>query len=322
MMTPAVRSKPGLFIAVVEEHTRICREHFRVTLALRDFPAASPGQFVHILCRAPDRLNDNDPSVVAGEVESHEAAWRAAASTSPGLRRPFSIGGLRRNQDRCEIDLIGRVIGSGTAWLDALAPGDCVDLLGPLGRCFTLPATGQTALLIAGGVGLPPILWLNEILAASGIDRIAFFGAQARDLIPLRFTSEPDASGKPTACVEEFARFGTSCAITTDDGSCGLAGRITHALMQHLGCAADPDKLVAYACGPEPMLEAVASICAARGIECELAMERVMGCGLGTCQSCVLPVRDAAHDDGWRYALCCTEGPVFDARRILFKPHG
>lgn len=300
-----VRSKPALFIAEVCAHARLCREHFRVTLILHGFPPASPGQFVHILCREP---------------ESPDGADNRAFAT-PGLRRPFSIGGLRRSGDRCEIDVIGRVVGPGTTWLDALRPGDRVDLLGPLGRGFTLPAPSRKALLIAGGVGLPPILWMSETLAERGIPRVAFFGAQTRDLIPLHITSEPDKSGKPTACIAEFARFQTECGITTDDGSCGLKGRITHALMQHLGCGAPSDELIAYACGPEPMLEAVAKICNTAGIECELAMERVMGCGLGTCQSCVLPVRDPAYDDGWRYALCCTEGPVFDARRIDFKPH-
>lgn len=303
-MTP-VRSKPALFIADVRANTRLCREHFRITLAVRGFPHAIPGQFIHILCREPDDANGDG---------SH-------AFSTPGLRRPFSIGGLRRSGDECEIDIIGRVVGPGTTWLNALQAGDHVDLLGPLGRGFTMPAPSRTALLLAGGVGLPPILWLSEMLATHGVSRVAFFGAQTRDLIPLHITAEPDKSGKPTACIEEFARFGTACTITTDDGSCGLKGRITHALMQQLGCAGGADKLIAYACGPEPMLEAVAKICIAAGIECELAMERVMGCGLGTCQSCVLRARDAAYDDGWRYALCCTEGPVFDARRIDFKPH-
>jgi len=318
-MTSTDRSKPGLFNAHVRSNTQICREHFRVTLAMDGFPKASPGQFVHILCRDsqwPLRNTTQQPD------EPGRAEWRIGASISPLLRRPFSIGGHRNDGDRCEIDIIGRVVGPGTTWLNALQPGDRVDLLGPLGRAFSPAAAGTKALLIAGGVGLPPILWLNETLAAASVERIAFFGAQTRDLIPLNITHDPDISGKPTACIEEFARTGTPCAITTDDGSCGLKGRITHALMQYLGCGGDPDKLSAYACGPEPMLEAVANICAARGIPCELAMERVMGCGLGTCQSCVLPVRDAAYDDGWRYALCCTEGPVFDARRVLFKAHG
>lgn len=303
-MTP-VRSKPALFIADVRANARLCREHFRVTLAVRGLPPAIPGQFIHILCREPDDPNGDG---------SH-------AFATPVLRRPFSIGGLRRSGDVCEIDVIGRVVGPGTTWLDALRPGDRVDLLGPLGRGFTMPVSSRSALLIAGGVGLPPILWMSEMLAGAAVPRVAFFGAQTRDLIPLHITSEPDKSGKPTACIEEFARFDTPCAITTDDGSCGLKGLITHALMQHLGCACNADQLIVYACGPEPMLEAVAKICIAAGIECELAMERVMGCGLGTCQSCVLPVRDPAYDDGWRYALCCTEGPVFDARRIVFRSH-
>ena len=313
-MIQSQRSQPGLFMARVVSNSRICREHFRVTLRISDFPAAAPGQFVHILCRnaGDSDANGNTPGT---------SEWRTGAALSPLLRRPFSIGGLRRNSNQCDIEIVGRVVGPGTRWLDALQADDTVDLLGPLGREFTQPPAGKTALLFARGVGLPPMPWMNEALAVAGVERVACFGAQSRDLIPLRVTSEPDKSGKPTACIEEFARHGTPCAITTDDGTCGLKGRITHALMQFMGCGGDADRFMAYACGPEPMLEAVAKICTARGIACELAMERVMGCGLGTCQSCVLPVHDAAYDAGWRYALWCTEGPVFDARRVLFKAH-
>ena len=75
---------------------------------------------------------------------------------------------------------------------------------------------------------------------------------------------------------------------------------------------------VVYACGPEPMLHAVARLCERHSIPCELALERVMACGLATCQSCVVKVSDHRAIDGWRYALCCTEGPVFDASRLLW----
>jgi len=313
----------GVFAARAVERTALCREHFRITLAIDGFPDAAPGQFVQVLCHNGCAVGDLIPSGDTALAESPSVAepvWRIDPVHTPMLRRPFSIAGFARRGSTCELSLIGRVIGPGTAWLGAMRPGDHVDLLGPLGRPFTMPTAGDTALLVAGGVGLPPMLFLADRLRDSGVRCVAFFGAQTRDLIPMSLSIEPDQNGLATACTAEFNELGAPCAITTDDGSCGLKGRVTGALMQHLGCRCDPARVCVYACGPEPMLKAVASICAASDIRCELAMERVMGCGMGTCQSCVIPVRDAAYSDGWRYALCCTEGPVFEAGRVIFSP--
>ena len=319
--TPIAASNRGVFAASAVERIRLCRAHFRVTLAIDGFPDAAPGQFVQVLCHngqvLGDSLSTGDP-IAGAHNPVFDITERVDSVHTPMLRRPFSIAGLARRGTTCELSLIGRVVGPGTAWLDALRPRDRVDLLGPLGRPFTLPTAGETALLVAGGVGLPPMLFLAERLRGRGVRSVAFFGAQTRDLIPLSLLTEPDRNGLPTACAAEFNAFNTPCAVTTDDGSCGLKGRVTGALMQHLGCGCEPERLRVYACGPEPMLKAVASVCAASDIRCELAMERVMGCGMGTCQSCVIPVRDAAYSDGWRYALCCTEGPVFEANRVIF----
>ncbi|MFQ5473626.1 MAG: dihydroorotate dehydrogenase electron transfer subunit, partial [Dehalococcoidia bacterium] len=77
---------------------------------------------------------------------------------------------------------------------------------------------------------------------------------------------------------------------------------------------------VVYTCGPERMMQFVAGYCADRGIECYACMERSMACGMGTCQSCVVPVRNESDEQGWSYRLCCTEGPVFNAREIIWEP--
>ena len=175
---------------------------------------------------------------------------------------------------------------------------------------------------------MPPIRWLGERLCAVGIESRAIFGAQSRDLLPLAITQAPEDSSQFSMIAEEFSHEGIGQIITTDDGSFGLHGRVTDALGPALAADHDPKTLRVYACGPEPMLEAVARLCDAAGVACELALERVMGCGVGTCQSCVVPVRDAAADDGWRYALCCREGPVFESTRLIWsmpnagQPHG
>lgn len=235
------------------------------------------------------------------------------------LRRPFSIGGLRRLPGRVEIDLLGRVVGPGTTWLSQRVTGDVVDVLGPLGRGFSTPRPDQTALLIAGGIGLPPIRWHGEILHEMGIPSAAIFGSQSQDLIPLTLTAAPDPAGEATRCAEEFSRCGIPTAITTDDGSCGMRGRVTDALRPMLRHLAQANDAMVFACGPEPMLRAVGLMCAHSGVACELAMERVMACGMGTCQSCVLPVHDPSRESGWRYALCCTEGPVFEASSVRWE---
>ena len=234
------------------------------------------------------------------------------------LRRPFSIGGLRTNGNTSEIELIGRVVGRGTAWLDTLEAGDRVDVLGPLGRGFTPPAPGRKILLLAGGVGLPPIQWWARVLRQQHHDCELIYGAQSRDMLPLRLCDTPAGKGEFSLCVEELAAWGIPALITTDDGSCGLKGRVTDGLVRYFAHSAQPTCVSVYACGSLPMLRAVASICAKHGAACELAMERLMACGMGTCQSCVLPVCDDTEGAGWHYALCCTDGPVFDASRVCW----
>lgn len=292
-----IPQRTGIFLSRVARRRSLCDEHFELTLSLDEFPPAVPGQFVQVLCHPP--------------VEQTARETSAAM-----LRRPFSIGGLRRDARGIEIDILGRVVGPGTTWLDVRSPGDVVSILGPLGRGFTLPARDETALLVAGGIGLPPIRWMAESLVNTGISCTAIVGAQRKSLLPVTIVEPPSTTGAATTCVEEFARMGVPTAVTTDDGSCGLRGRVTDAMEEFFRSSISRGSVRAYACGPEPMLRAVAQLCARHGAACELAMERVMGCGMGTCQSCVVPVNDSARTEGWRYALCCTEGPVFDSSRV------
>ncbi len=295
----ATLSIPSIVTAPVVARRSPCREHFEITIRLPSFPEAVPGQFLSVLCRDAQSMDDSGAGAAM-------------------LRRPFSIGGLRRSTDGVEIDILGRVVGPGTAWLDALQVGDELNVLGPLGRGFTMPDHGERALLIAGGVGLPPIRWLCEFLRKSTIFCDVIYGAQSRDLLPISFREAPRTDGSFTMCVEEFAREGAACLITTDDGSCGVRGRVTDGLTHFLSGANAPGTVRVYSCGPEPMLRAVATMCAERGLRCEAAMERVMGCGMGTCQSCVVPIVAPDRATSRRYALCCREGPVFDTARVIW----
>ncbi|UCC31133.1 MAG: hypothetical protein JSU86_02425 [Phycisphaerales bacterium] len=242
------------------------------------------------------------------------------------LRRAFSIGGLRRADDAVHLDVIYRVVGAATRWMESLSVTDRLSLLGPLGNGFPIHDRKRVAWLVAGGVGLPPMLWLAEALQNAGKHTVAFCGAQTGDLLAL--TLEPsvrpaDDAGRATICCREFAQSGAPVVVSTDDGSLGFRGHIGAAMAAyHQANPVPQDDLVVYTCGPEPMMQFVAEYCIARDLECYACMERAMACGTGLCQSCVVPVRDDTDPDGWRYRLCCTEGPVFDASEIIWEPVG
>jgi dihydroorotate dehydrogenase electron transfer subunit len=238
------------------------------------------------------------------------------------LRRPFSLAGRRDVGGAVELDIIHRVVGLGTDWLSRLSPGDPVDVLGPLGNRFTLPELGATAVLVGGGVGIPPMLYLAEKLR--GRSAVAFAGALTRDLLPLTVRDDtPPTGAAPAMTIDDFARHGIPSVVTTDDGSYGFRGFVTQALEQYLD-ANRSQSLVIYTCGPEPMMKRVADIAAARDIECQIAVERAMACGMGTCQSCCIRVTKpdpqqtplVGHD--WCYRLACTDGPVFRGADLLW----
>ncbi len=331
---------PVILAGRVCRNVGICREHFRMTLRVDGFPDASPGQFVH-LCPA----SSTPPPYQVLDGPDDEVPWRAEvdargksdtgrdAALQPMLRRAFSIAGLRdidgsrdpasaRTQSlRREIEVIYRVVGAGTAWMSRLGEGDELSVLGPLGHPFPLAAARPHAWLVAGGVGLPPMLWLAAALSDRGRQVVALCGARSADLVPLTLTSPPPSRDARAATFSsvEFSAARTPVVLATDDGSAGFAGHVGAALLAyHAAQPVAPDQLVIYTCGPEVMMQFVAKFALERGIECHVCMERSMACGMGTCQSCVLPVRDASDPAGWRYSLCCTEGPVYEADRLLW----
>ena len=291
----------GIQTGTVVGNDLVCREHYRLRLRMPQLGPAAPGQFVHL----------------GGAAEGTEAD-RAA----PLLRRAFSIAGLERDGAQAELVVIYRVVGRGTAWLARLEPGQRLSVLGPVGKAFPLPGGGQRAELVAGGVGLPPMLWLAEALARAGVACTVFCGARSADLLPLQLVADaavqPDATAATARlCVAEFARVNVPAVISTDDGSAGWRGSVADAWRQWSATQAEPAaQRVVYTCGPEPLMRSVAETCVADSVQCYVCLERAMACGIGTCQSCVVPVRDTSDADGWRYALCCTEGPVFDARDV------
>jgi len=299
-VTPESDTTRGVFLTRVLANDPICRDHRRCVLEVGDFPPAAPGQFVQILCRDP-----------GGE----------GGTSTTFLRRPFSIAGCRRRSRRCEIDILYRVTGGGTHWLAQLEPGDPVSILGPLGRPFPVFDDRPLALLVGGGIGLPPLIWLAQSLRDAGKRTVAFCGARTADLLPLTPCSDVAITGdEPALAFREFADFATPVVVATDDGSLGAAGTIAAAFVRYL----DPHphatrSAVVYTCGPVPMMRVIADACEARSIRCQVCLERMMACGMGTCQSCVVRIRGERAEDPWRYRLCCTDGPVFDSRLVIWE---
>lgn len=322
-------SKRGRFAAVVSTVTLLCREHYRVVLRLPSFPPTRPGQFVQLACRqldvdyTPEREFDWQPGKTL-DVQGRELMAPLAL-----LRRPFSLGGRRDTAEGVELDLIIRVVGTGTDWIAQLQPGATVQLIGPLGNSFQLPPNDGPAILVGGGVGIPPMLYLAEMLA--GRRAVAFAGALTRDLLPLTVTADapqPKADGfDPLYNIAEFARHGVGAVVTTNDGSYGYHGLVTAALEKYLDRYMPQPagrSVVIYTCGPEPMMKRVAEIAATRGIDCQVSVERAMACGMGTCQSCVTKVKkpDASQPPlagkEWCYRLACTDGPIFRGTDLLW----
>lgn len=332
-------TRRGQFVANVVSNTPLCREHYRLTLRAKGFPRSEPGQFVQIACIDPTHNGfvEHEIDWTPGQRPRIDGAELIGRQTV--LRRPFSIAGRRETPDGAEIDIIGRDVGVGTCWMSQLKPGAPVSVIGPLGNAFQLPPPGGIALLVGGGVGIPPMIYLAEKLSRDLADAsikprkaVAFCGATTLDLLALTVTNDAPrpttTSIDPLYNIAEFQRYNVPAVITTDDGSYGFKGFVTQALEKYLDTwitdNADRPRTVIYTCGPEVMMKAVANIAIRRGIACQVAVERAMACGMGTCQSCCIKVKkdDPAQPplagSDWAYRLACTDGPVFPAEKLLW----
>jgi len=218
---------------------------------------------------------------------------RIEASLGTLLRRPFSIHYV--DEAKNGLWLLIRVVGDGSRALANYRTGDRLNLLLPLGNGFTLPSapTEQRLLLIGGGAGVAPLLFLGERLKALGCRPTFLLGAKTKDAL---------------LQTEHFGTLGDVIAAT-DDGTFGEKGLVTdHSLLR-----ATPfpfDRL--YACGPKPMMRTIAQFAAARNIPCEVSLENMMPCGFGACLCCIEPTTDGN-------LRVCTEGPVFNANQLLWQ---
>ncbi len=214
------------------------------------------------------------------------------------LRRPFSIHqASRRGGWAGTLEVVLDVVGRGTAWLAEAKPHDTLDVIGPLGRPFTYPRELTTCLLVGGGYGAAPLYFLAEELRAR--NKLVHIAVGARN---------HERVFKPI----EAKRLAATVVITTEDGTSGERGRVTDVLdpmLERTGAQ------VVYACGPNPMLRAVAEHCRELRIPCQVAVEEMMACGLGVCWTCVVPII-GLDSRGWWNVRSCVEGPVFNGARV------
>jgi dihydroorotate dehydrogenase electron transfer subunit len=243
-------------------------------------------------------LSFRHPEVAAHARPGQFVMIKAGSSPEPPLRRPFSI--LRVDRQRDEFSLFLKAVGPGSRALARLALGETARCLGPLGRPFAPPEAGHEALLVAGGYGVAPFLFLCAEQAPQRAALRVFYGGRSVRDLQLRAA---------------FEALGVPLVAATEDGSLGVKGLVSAPLEQHLSAGGGPFAL--YACGPDAMLHAIARIAERRGLKAQVSLDPWMGCGLGTCLGCVVRIQERGEPQP-RYRCACTEGPVFDAACVVW----
>lgn len=261
---------------VILENKRIAPDHHMMELALpAAFERAQPGQFVMI-------------KIGRGET--------------PLLARPFSVYGRHSFNGVERIQVLYRIAGKGTALLAKLKEGATLGVLGPLGHGFQFQQTYRKAALIAGGVGIAPLTFLGRYIrenrARGDCEVTGYLGARTESLLVGR------------RAMEEVC---DTLRIATDDGSLGYHGVVTDLVENDLRLCEGTDTVM-YACGPYPMLRAMAKLTEDPVRHCQVSMEERMACGLGACLGCAVKVKVGGTSP--QYMRACTEGPVFDMQEI------
>ena len=259
--------------------------------------AAAPGQFIHLRC--DDRLP---------------------------LRRPYSI--LSADVESGAIEILYKVVGAGSRRLAARRTGDMLDVLGPIGNAFAPAPARPNLLLVGGGVGIPPILFLAERAhgsAAANYTPLVLIGSEVPFPFEVADSALPFAgvAADARATMAALERRGIAARLASGRGFAGChRGRVGDLARQWLA-AASPATLAAtevFACGPAPMLEDIARLAARFQLPCQVALEEIMACGVGGCAGCTVAVRDGGPGGpGGRVAMkrVCVDGPVFDAHRVF-----
>jgi dihydroorotate dehydrogenase electron transfer subunit len=236
------------------------------------------------------------PTLAAKAKPGQFVMVKVAPGLEPVLRRPFSLH--RMDQDAGIVEIVYQVVGKGTDILTERRPGEELEVLGPLGNGFSWQEEKRIG-LVGGGMGIAPLLAAGEQAVSEGKEVVVFLGARSRDYLLAR---------------EKFERLG-QVFVVTDDGSVGEKALVSKPLDEYLK---NQGLDLILACGPIPMLKAVAAISVAQDTPAQLSLEQRMGCGVGACLGCAFPVR-ADTPEGYTYKRVCHDGPVFWAQEVLFS---
>jgi len=241
-------------------------------------------------------LTFDSPAVSALARPGQFLMVKVADGPYPLLRRPLGIH-LRKDKT---LGVFFKIAGEGTALLARKNPGEALDILGPLGKGFSVDPclAGKTVFAVGGGRGVAPLYFLAWELRALGASVKILYGGRTRDDVPLAARLRDDAF---------------DLVLTTDDGSAGRRGFVTAALEEEIDRSSP---VLICACGPDPMLEAVARIAAERTLSAELSLESRMGCGFGACWGCVQRVR-VEGQPAW--VKICEDGPVFPSGAVVWE---
>jgi dihydroorotate dehydrogenase electron transfer subunit len=242
------------------------------------------------------------PDAFRGSVPGQFVMLRSEEGDVPFLGRPFSIHSLYSINGETVMEILYRISGTGTALISRLKVDDRVRILGPLGRGFDVPVGKKKICLVAGGMGIAPLLYLAESLVQERRDEqgetVLYFGAQ----------------GSQYLCgLDRLKRLCSSVKLSTDDGTLGYHGPVTD-LVAGDALSFERDDSAIFACGPYGMMKEIARIAGDISIPCQVSVEEKMACGIGACLGCA--VRAGGGNTSKRFMRVCKEGPVFDTREI------
>jgi dihydroorotate dehydrogenase electron transfer subunit len=313
-MNKAEAVTKGIFQANVLSNQQIRQCYYRIILEFDPtgselFRNVLPGQFLEL-----DLSRISLPE--STRIPEH---LRNVSQRQVLLRRPFSFSDVMISRDKKEtsvkVESLYCVLGPATVRMMSLKSDDTINVMGPLGNGFSIPDGLSQAILIAGGMGSPPILHLASYLKQHYPEcrPVCFVGAKTCEDLP--FTVR---LGNQTGVVlEEFEIIRVPSFVATDDGSAGYRGFVTdnarHWIEKN---PIDPAATAIFACGPEPMLASAALLAENYRLPCQVSMERMMACGIGLCQSCAVETKSDSGET--KYRLCCKDGPVFNANEVIF----
>jgi dihydroorotate dehydrogenase electron transfer subunit len=309
----------------VIQNRKVCDRHYLISLA---FPARAgldliSGQFFHILCDPAAEKKRPYPLTLRRPLSIHRLQYTgfdpAALAWVRDIPEEIRYALVRRP---VRLEFLYRVVGEGTELLSHARRGMVLDAIGPCGNGFTI-GDERTAVIVAGGIGIAPLAALAEQLRYFGKDVLVYIGAVEKEMLNLAVTRNGGSGNADRELLDavesEFREIGAKImTVCTDDGSAGEKGLVTGMLERGIleGCI-PRESVRLYACGPEGMLREVAGIAARHSLDCEVSLEERMACGIGACYSCTTTVM--LPDGTTRKKRVCREGPVFQARDIVWK---